>query len=268
MERLFFANKVYLRQRTKNLNKSSLNLKLKSYLIILTFLVVGILVVGIAQLLKLPDWLNPAFVVLGLFIILNIATSKIFNLTSELKIFWSFKKIYFLPIGFVAGGLIAVTPTLAGLLLKVTHFSQLKLNATFTLPSILLTLVIVAWEELWFRGIFLNYCNQNLSPVPISITVGSLFALVHLLNPEIDLLQTGPTLFFAGAFLTILYFYFKTIWLPIGVHFGNNYLTIGSDIDNHCLFGKEGYFGAIIIGILFLAFVRLTLNRTRKNQLE
>jgi len=241
-----------------------LNLKLKSYLTILTFLVVGALVVGISQLLKMPNGLNPAFMVLGLFIAVNIATAKIFNLNSELKIFWSFRKIYFLPIGFVAGGLIAASSTLAGLLMAVTDLSDLKFDTTFNLTSILLTLVIVAWEELWFRGIFLNYCSQNLSAVSISITMGMLFALVHLLNPEINLLKTGPTLFFAGAFLTIIYFYFKSIWLPIGVHFGNNYLIIQSNIDKHWLFGKEGYFDAIIIAILFLAFLRLTLNKTSK----
>lgn len=88
--------------------------------------------------------------------------------------------------------------------------------------------------------------------------------MVHLLNPEINLLKTGPTLFFAGAFLTIVYFYFKTIWLPIGLHFGNNYLIIQSNLDTHWLFGNEGYLGAIILALLFLLFVKLIINKTKK----
>ena len=171
---------------------------------------------GIAQLLKTPDWLNSAFIVLTLFVIVNIGTAKILNLKTEIKTFWGFKKIYFLPIGILAGGLIAVSPTLAGLLTGASKFSELKFDTTFTLTSIAVTLAIVAWEELWFRGIFLNYCNRNLSTINISITIGLLFMLVHLLNPEINLLKTGPTLFFAGAFLTIVYFYFKTILTSIG----------------------------------------------------
>lgn len=218
---------------------------------------------GIAQLLKTPDWLNSAFIVLTLFVIVNIGTAKILNLKTEIKTFWGFKKIYFLPIGILAGGLIAVSPTLAGLLTGASKFSELKFDTPFTLTSIAVTLAIVAWEELWFRGIFLNYCNRNLSTINISITIGLLFMLVHLLNPEINLLKTGPTLFFAGAFLTIVYFYFKTIWLPIGLHFGNNYLTIQNNLDKHWFFGNEGYFGAIILTILCVIFIKLT-NETHK----
>lgn len=241
-----------------------MNPKLKSYLIILAFLIVGMLVMGITQLFKTPDWLNSAFIVLGLFVLVNIATTKIFNLNTEIKIFWCLRKIYFLPIGIIVGGIIAVSPILAGLLTGATTFSELKLDTTFTVTSIFVTLAIVAWEELWFRGIFLNYCNRHLSAINISITIGLLFMLVHLLNPEINMLKPGPTLFFAGAFLTIVYFYFKTIWLPIGLHFGNNYLTVQSNLDEHLFLGNEGYFRAIILAILFLTFVKLTLNKTSK----
>jgi len=240
-----------------------LNPKLKSYLAIFIFLIAGMLIMGIAQLFKTPYWFDSAFIVLTLFVIVNIVTAKILNLKTEIKTFWGFNKIYFLPIGILAGGLIAVSPALAGFLTGAIKFSELKLDTTFTFTSIALTLAIVAWEELWFRGIFLNYCNRNLSAVNISITFGLLFMLVHLLNPEINMLKTGPTLFFAGAFLTIVYFYFKTIWLPIGLHFGNNYLTIQSSLDKHWLFGNEGYFGAVILAILFLILIKLT-NETHK----
>ena len=89
-----------------------------------------------------------------------------------------------------------------------------------------------------------------------------LFMLVHLLNPDITLLKSGPTLFFAGAFLTLVYFHFKTIWLPIGIHFGNNYLTLRSNLDGHWLFGEEGYFEATILAILFLIFVKLEMHKS------
>ncbi|WP_295677869.1 CPBP family intramembrane glutamic endopeptidase [uncultured Empedobacter sp.] len=222
------------------------------------------LVMGIAQLFKTPDWLNSAFIVLALFVLVNITTTKIFNLNTEIKNFWCLRKIYFLPIGIIAGGIIAVCPILAGILTGATTFSELKLETTFTVTSIFVTLAIVAWEELWFRGIFLNYCNRHLSAINISITIGLLFMLVHLLNPEINMIKTGPTLFFAGAFLTIVYFYFRTIWLPIGLHFGNNYFTIQSNLNEHWIYGSEGYLGAIILAILFLTFVKLTLTKTNE----
>lgn len=241
-----------------------LNSKLKSYLTIFIFLIIGMLIIGSVQILKLPDWLHPAFIVFILFVTVNIATAKIFNLKPEIQTFWTIKKIYFLPVGIIAGGLISASPALAGLLTEATNFSELRFDTTFTFTSVLVTLIIVAWEELWFRGIFLNYCNRNLSAISISITIGLLFMLIHLLNPDINLLMKGPTLFFAGALLTIVYFYFKTIWLPIGLHFGNNYFTFQSNTAKHWLFENEGYLGALILAVLFLIFVKRTLNRTNE----
>lgn len=240
-------------------NRRNLNPKLKSYLTLLIFLIVGMLAMGMAQLFKAPDWLHPAFIVLTLLVIINIVTAHVLNLITEIKTFWSFKKIYFFPIGILAGALVAVSPTIIGVIIGEIQFSELKFDTTFTINSILVTFAIVTWEELWFRGIFLNYCHRSLSAIHISITIGLLFMLVHLLNPKINLLRTGPTLFFAGAFLTIVYFYFKTIWLPIGLHFGNNYLTLESALNKHWLFGNEGYFTALILAILFLLCTKLIL---------
>jgi len=239
-----------------------LNPKLKSYVTILIFLIAGILLMGIARLFETPEWLNPTFIVLVFFVAMNIATAKILKLKTELETSWSVRKIYFLPIGIAAGGMIAMSPVLAGLLTEATSISQLNAAADFTMTGIVVTLAIATWEELWFRGIFLNYCNQNLSVVEISIAIGLLFMLIHVMNPEVDLLKTGPTLFFAGALLTIVYFYYRTIWLPIGLHFGNNHLTIQSNLDQHWFYGTEGYFGAIVLGILYIMFVKLTINKT------
>lgn len=223
---------------------------------------------GTSQLLTTPDWLNSAFIVLLLFVVVNILTAKFFQLKNDIQFFWSLNKIYFLPIGIVVGGLIATSPILVGLVTGMTNTDTLTLKTTFTTTSIVVTLAIVTWEELWFRGIFLNYCNKNLSAINISLTIGLLFTLVHLLNPEINLLKTGLTLFFAGAFLTIVYFYFKTIWLPIGLHFGNNYLTIDNKLENHWFLGNEGYLGTIILAGLFFIFVKLTLNKTNLTKLD
>ncbi len=176
-----------------------------------------------------------AFIILLLFLEVNFVTTIIFKLNSEIKTFWSVKKIYFLPVGILISGIISTSPTLLGIIMGKTILNECTLDTTYTISSIITTLAIVTWEELWFKGIFLNYCNKHLSTINISSTIGLLFMLIHLMNPEINILRTGPTLFFAGAFLTIVYFYFKTIWLPIGLHFGNNYLNLKSNLVNHWL---------------------------------
>lgn len=84
-----------------------------------------------------------------------------------------------------------------------------------------------------------------------------LLMLMHILDHKINLLQAGPAFLFAGALLTILYFNYKTIWLPIGLHFGNN--VVGSFVtatnENDVFFGGDGYLSAMLLAGLFFLFV-------------
>jgi len=242
-----------------------LNKQLKSYLIILGHLIICLTIFVSIQQLKLPTWLSASVLILLAFIFLNLIHFYFFKLKNEIREFWSIRKITYLPIGIIGGGLIAISPTFLGLISGQLSASDISFNTDFSISSIGLTFVIIAWEELWFRGIFLNYCNRYLSSINLSLTIGLLFMLVHLLNPKIDLLKTGLTLFFAGALLTILYFYFKTIWLPIGLHFGNNYLNsaINTKFETDILFGDDGYVGTIILAGLFLIFVKMTIDKNK-----
>jgi len=231
------------------------------YLLILGNLILGMTVFVSIQKLPLPSWLNPSVVILVVFILLNLVQTYFFNLKNEIKEFWSIRKILYFPIGVICGTLIAISPMLLAVLFGQLPTSEITFFTDFTIYSICLTMVIISWEELWFRGIFLNYCSKHVSEIIISLTIGLLFALIHILNPKINLIQTGPSLFFAGALLTIVYFYFKTIWLPIGMHFGNNFSNsiISAKFETNSIFGSDGYIGAFILATLFFIFVKLTI---------
>ncbi|MFI5221096.1 MAG: CPBP family intramembrane glutamic endopeptidase [Bacteroidia bacterium] len=234
-----------------------MNKTVKSYLVIAAHLITGLVIVACVQQLKLPVWLNTSILVFIAFLFLNLAQSYLFKLKNEIREFWSVRKIYYFPVGIICGGIIAISPTLIGLLTKQLSFSEITFKPDLSVSSIALTFVIIGWEELWFRGIFLNYCNRHLSPINISIIIGFLFMLAHALNPKMDLIKIGPALFFAGALLTILYFYYKTIWIPLGLHFGNNYFgsIMETKSKTDVLFGDEGYVGAILLMALFLIFL-------------
>lgn len=245
--------------------KTNLNKTVKSYIIILGHLILGLTIIASIQQLKLPTWLSASVLIFLAFVFLNLTHFYFFKLKNEIGEFWSTRKITYLPIGIIGGGLIAISPIILGLITGQLSASDISFNTDLSVSSIGLTFVIIAWEELWFRGIFLNYCNRHLSAINLSLTIGLLFMLVHILNPKIDLHKTGATLFFAGALLTILYFYFKTIWLPIGLHFGNNYLNsiIDTKFKTDTLFGEEGYIGTIILAGLFLTFVKMTIDKNK-----
>lgn len=236
-----------------------MNKKIKSYLVIIGHLTVGLTILIASQQLKLPSWLNISVIVFIAFLLLNLTHLYIFKLDKELSEYWSLRKIIFLVFGVLGGTLIALSPTVIGVVSGQLNFSELTFNSDISISSMGLIFLIISWEELWFRGLFLNYCHRQLSSINLSLTIGLLFMLLHILNPKIDLLKTGPTLFFAGALLTILYFYYKTIWLPIGLHFGNNFTgtVLKTSKETDILFGNEGYIGTIILaGLFFLYFIK------------
>lgn len=245
-----------------------MNKKLKSYLLIIGHLTVGLTILIASQQLTLPSWLNISVVIFLAFLLLNLTHLYIFKLDKELIEFWSLRKIIFLLFGVLGGTLIALSPTAIGVVAGQLNSSDITFNSDISITSIGLTLIIIGWEELWFRGLFLNYCHRHLSSITLSLTIGLLFMLIHILNPKIDLLKTGPSLFFAGALLTILYFYFRTIWLPVGLHFGNNFTgtILKSTKETDILFGNEGYIGTIILAGLFFVFYNRTKKRTTNAQ--
>lgn len=226
-----------------------------SYLVLILALALGIGILGVSGKIHLPG-VNNAIVVCSLFVILNIAFVFLLRLNKELREYWAVRKLKYLPLAFAAGSIIALLPAGLSLIAGKAEQGDISLAFSFSLSGLCLTFIIVTWEELWFRGIFLNYCRRHISVINLSITMGLLFMLIHIINPEIDLLKKGPALFFAGALLTILYFYFKSLWIPIGLHFGNNYIgsVLKSKYDADVFWGGDGYLTALVLGLCFAYF--------------
>lgn len=239
--------------------------KAKSYLLLLGNLAIGVLLLFTAKKTPLPSWINtPTFLMIA-FSCLNLIYLFVFKLSKDFKTYWSLRKTPFLIWGLLAGISVALSPILIGLLTTKINLSELSINPMLSVYSIGITFLIVSWEELWFRGLFLNHCKKYISPIGISIAIGLLFTLIHLLNPTIDLLKSGSTLFFAGALLTILYFYYKNFWLPLAFHFGNNITesTIQTNADLGLFLGSDGYLTAIILaGLFFIYALKIKSSKT------
>lgn len=235
----------------------------RSYLIVLGYTLLGLAILMASQTLEFPEWLDRSVPIFLVFLCVNLISARGFRLEKDLRRFWSLGKPYYLVLGALAGVVVAVFPGLLSLLLGHSGVENVSIGNGASLSSAVVTLVIVGWEELWFRGLHINHCRKYLSETQISLTVGVLFMAIHALNPDIDLIETGPALFFAGATLTLLYFRYQSIWLPVGVHFGNNYSgsLLEVEIDDHAFFGSDGYASAATLGVLFFVFLRKA-NRT------
>ncbi len=226
--------------------------------------ILGLAILTLLKVFPLPFWLHPSIPILLVFVGFNYGLAALFKLKEELRDFWSMDKFAYILVGTVIGALIGLFPELICLI----GFDQpdgFEVDMDISFYAIGITLTVVAWEELWFRGVFLNYCRRFLSPSTISWMVGLAFMAVHALNPQVDLLVSGPTLFFAGAFLTLVYFVYETIWLPIGLHFGNNLFgsMLGVHTGDPIIFGEDGYLNALILAILYLGVLIRLRNRKR-----
>jgi membrane protease YdiL (CAAX protease family) len=100
----------------------------------------------------------------------------------------------------------------------------------FAAVALLLTPLQAATEELVFRG----YVMQGLGlvfkrPAVIAMLSAALFALPHLLNPEVEqhgLLLMGATYFVIGWVLALVVLRDGRLELAIGLHAANNLLLV------------------------------------------
>ncbi|RRR98485.1 CPBP family intramembrane glutamic endopeptidase [Glycomyces terrestris] len=77
-------------------------------------------------------------------------------------------------------------------------------------------------EELIFRGVLLRWIETRFgSWVALAVTA-PLFGLMHLANPDASLWGATAIAIQAGAMLGAVYLATRSLWLPIGIHFGWN----------------------------------------------
>ncbi|WP_433293576.1 lysostaphin resistance A-like protein [Actinoplanes sp. CA-030573] len=77
-------------------------------------------------------------------------------------------------------------------------------------------------EELIFRGVLFRIVEERLGTWLALGLTGLLFGLSHLLNPHASLWGAIAIAIEAGGMLAAAYAATRTLWLPIGLHFGWN----------------------------------------------
>lgn len=95
-----------------------------------------------------------------------------------------------------------------------------------------LTAVVVASEELIFRGIVQRLLEERVGTwIALGVTA-ALFGAVHLANPHATLWGAFAVAIEAGGMLGAAYVATRSLWLPMGLHFGWN-VAVGG------IFGTE-----------------------------
>jgi membrane protease YdiL (CAAX protease family) len=108
---------------------------------------------------------------------------------------------------------------------SLTFTFDARIFIPFTVLAILITPIQTTAEELFFRGYIVQAGSLiNRSWIFLSIWSGVLFALPHILNPEVsaNFAVVMLTFFVLGAFLTWISLKDGSIELAIGVHAAQN----------------------------------------------
>jgi len=139
-------------------------------------------------------------------------------------------------------------------------------------------------EELLFRGVLLRIVEKRAGTWIALTLTGVLFGLMHLSNPDATLWGAAAIAIEAGGMLGAAYVATRSLWLPIGLHFGWNFAesgifsteVSGNDTKQGLLdatvsgsklltggdFGPEGSLYAVVFGLLAtIVFMRLARRR-------
>lgn len=101
------------------------------------------------------------------------------------------------------------------------------------------------WEEIAFRGVLLQKLSEVIGIHTSCVAIALFFGVLHVLSP-LSSFQIVVSTVLSGLLLNYAYFYSGNLYLPIGIHFGWNFL-------NNILFSgvicKVGYLNEFLAGI-------------------
>lgn len=82
-------------------------------------------------------------------------------------------------------------------------------------------------EEILFRGVVFRIVEERTGTVVASIVSALLFGAAHLVNADATLLGALSIAITGGTLTAAAYIATRSLWLPIGLHFGWNFLQAG-----------------------------------------
>lgn len=145
----------------------------------------------------------------------------------------------------------------------------------FILLDLMLFILVGFAEEIVCRGYIVTILNRVETKYMTAFISSTIFALMHILNPNVTLLSL-INIFLVGLLFCYMRFKFKNLWMPIGYHIAWNYFEgtvfgfqvsgtvqesvyktqyIQPNIINGGLFGPEG--GLAVTFVIILSFIVL-----------
>ncbi len=127
--------------------------------------------------------------------------------------------------GLTRGGLIGVGMFTA-VIATIASLGHYHVNGLGSVTGALAILgfmaAAAATEELLFRGVLFRIVEERIGTWGALLLTGALFGSMHLINPDASLWGALCIAIEAGFMLAACYALTRTLWVPIGLHFGWN----------------------------------------------
>ena len=138
-----------------------------------------------------------------------------------------------LLIGILMGGVLQSLT-----ILVIYFYGGFKVTAINSISALIIpftvALTVAIIEEILLRGIVFRITEEKWGSIIGLIISGVIFSGLHLINPHVTLISILCTMV-VGVLLAAAYMYYKSLWVPIAIHFAWN-------------FTQNGIFGAITSG--------------------
>jgi len=226
----------------KNITLKSISLGIIKAIIfvILTLIIQNILFIPLSEISK-AFWskfdgsgLNePWFISTSIVILFSVLVVCFVFLKYIEKEKWSFirftftKCIKLFSSGFIVTSIIVIFFTLINVLtgnIEVSlNFSSITNIFIYFFVINIGALAIVVYEEIVCRGYVLQVIEKHINRITAIILSSCVFGIAHFLNPNTSILGI-INISLAGIFLAIICIHVNNLWMPIGVHFGWNFL--------------------------------------------
>lgn len=93
--------------------------------------------------------------------------------------------------------------------------------------AIAIALAASVGEEIVFRGALFRILEDGFGTLAALVVSAALFGLIHAVNHGATIVSTAAIALEAGVFLAAAYAATRTLWFPIGLHFGWNFVEGG-----------------------------------------
>jgi membrane protease YdiL (CAAX protease family) len=110
-------------------------------------------------------------------------------------------------------------------------YGAMSIKGFGTTDGLVIALALSAYsavgEEIIFRGVVYRLFEEGFGTFVAIVLSGALFGLLHAFNPGATAVSTLAIALEAGILLAAAYAVTRSLWLPIGLHFGWNFTEGG-----------------------------------------